>query len=79
MIDINKLELDLTKEFKKRKFEHFLKVYITKCKYNNNYLIYIKNKYPYNGEDIYVGYINIINNTFKIKKIYINILSKYLF
>lgn len=78
MIDINKLELELTKEFKKRKLEHFSKVYITKCKYNENNLIYIKNKYPYNGEDIYVGYINIINNTFKIKKIYINILSKYL-
>jgi|TARA_B110000114_G_C14990506_1_gene356366 hypothetical protein len=82
--DINKLELQLTNEFKKLKkktneFPYFYKIYITDCKYNNNYLIYIKNKYPYNGPDLYIGYINYINRFCKIDKKYIKIIKKYLF
>ena len=82
--DINKLELQLTNEFKKLKkktneFPYFYKIYITDCKYNNNYLIYIKNKYPYTGEDLYIGYINYIDNSYKINKNYIKIIKKYLF
>ena len=82
--NINKLESNLTNEFKKLKkkrtdLQYFYKICIIKAKYNTNYLIYIKNKYPYIGDDIYIGYVNYVNNCYKIDKKYIKIIKKYLF
>lgn len=48
--------------------KYFYKVSIYKCEKNNNYLIYFQNKYPYIGEDIYIGYINFINKKYKLLK-----------
>lgn len=82
--NIHKLELNLTNEFKKNKknrtdLQYFYRISIIKTLYNNNYLIYIKNKQPYIGEDIYIGYVNYIDKSYKIDKNYINIIKKYLF
>lgn len=82
--NINKLESNLTNEFKKNKknisdLQYFYKISIIKTLYNNNYLIYIKNKQPYIGEDIYIGYVNYTDKSYKINKKYINIIKKYLF
>jgi len=82
--DIHKLELNLTNEFKKKKIyrtdlQYFYRISIIKTLYNNNYLIYIKNKQPYIGEDIYIGYVNYIDKYYKIDKKYINMIKKYLF
>ena len=81
---IQKLESNLTNEFKKNKkkrsdLQYFYRIYIIKATYNNNYLIYIKNKQPYIGENIYIGYVNYIDKSYKIDKKYINIIKKYLF
>ena len=82
--EIIEMELQLTNEFRKlnkktNEIPYFYKIYITDCKYNNNYLIYIKNKHPYNGKDLYIGYINYVNNSYKLNKNYIKIIKKYLF
>lgn len=82
--NIDKLQSNLTNEFKKNKkyrnyLQYFYKISIIKATYNNNYLIYIKNKQPYIGEDIYIGYVNYTDKYYKIDKKYINIIKKYLF
>lgn len=82
--NIDKLESNLTNEFKKIKknttdLQYFYKISIIKAKYNNNYLIYFKNKQPYIGHDIYIGYVNYIDKCYKIDKKYIKIIKKYLF
>jgi hypothetical protein len=82
--NIDKLQSNLTNEFKKNKknitdLQYFYRISIIKTLYNNNYLIYIKNKQPYIGEDIYIGYVNYIDKYYKIDKKYINMIKKYLF
>lgn len=82
--NIDKLQSNLTNEFKKNKkyrndLQYFYKISIIKATYNNNYLIYIKNKQPYIGEDIYIGYVNYTDKYYMIDKKYINIIKKYLF
>lgn len=82
--NIDKLQSNLTNEFKKNKkyrndLQYFYKISIIKATYNNNYLIYIKYKQPYIGHDIYIGYVNYIDNYYKIDKKYIKIIKKYLF
>ena len=70
--NINKLESNLTNEFKKLKkkrtdLQYFYKICIIKAKYNTNYLIYIKNKYP-NNNNIYIGFFNFSQNKIKLLK-----------
>ena len=48
--------------------QYFYKISIIKTLHNNNYLIYIKNKQPYIGEDIYIGYVNYTDKSYKINK-----------
>lgn len=45
--------------------EYFDTILITNCIYNNNYLLYLKYRYPKSIE-IYIGFIKLENNKFKI-------------
>tara|TARA_B110001450_G_scaffold250171_1_gene268440 strand:+ start:974 stop:1258 length:285 start_codon:yes stop_codon:yes gene_type:complete len=82
--DIKTIELNMTNKIKKikknnKELIYFYKVSISKCNKNNNYLIYFKNKVPYTDNDIYIGYINFIDNKFKlIKNNYSNIINSYI-
>ncbi len=79
----NKIQI-INKFIKKNKkkhlfLSHFNTIYIENCIKNNNYLLYLKYKYP-NTNVIYIGFIQLNNNKLKInimKQHFINYIYIY--